>query len=251
MMSKIWMQAILLLLVMTTSACNSTWKEEALLHDRSILVVERSVDRGGRHEIGQSPPIKSQTLSFTLPGTNEKVKWVDEYAENLGASNFLPLLLDVKNNIAYLAVYPMGTLSYNKWGRPNPPYVFFKYKEERWEQIQIEEFPAEFTTPNLIFSQPDVTAKKLGANTISSKAISDLYASYKQPAYRKIIRVPLDAGNLRRLTGDTGLIPTTDGGWLGKDWFSNQASLEQCLKFCDIKKVGSNNCPCTTLFKDK
>lgn len=29
-----------------------SWKEEVLLHDGSKIVVERSVERGGRHEIG-------------------------------------------------------------------------------------------------------------------------------------------------------------------------------------------------------
>jgi len=39
-------------------------KEEVLLHDGSKLIVERTVERGGRHEIGQPPPIKVESLSL-------------------------------------------------------------------------------------------------------------------------------------------------------------------------------------------
>jgi len=36
----------------------TNWKEEVLLHDGGKIIVERSVDRGGRHESGQKPPYK-------------------------------------------------------------------------------------------------------------------------------------------------------------------------------------------------
>ena len=44
----------------------TSWKEEVLLHDGSTILVDRSVVRGGRHEIGQQPPFKEQSLSFQL-----------------------------------------------------------------------------------------------------------------------------------------------------------------------------------------
>jgi hypothetical protein len=31
----------------------TSWKEEVLLHDGSKVIVDRSAERGGRHEIGQ------------------------------------------------------------------------------------------------------------------------------------------------------------------------------------------------------
>lgn len=36
------------------------------------ITVDRSVNRGGRHEIGQSPPISEQSLRFTIPPNNIK-----------------------------------------------------------------------------------------------------------------------------------------------------------------------------------
>ncbi len=166
----------------------TSWKEEVLLHDGSKIIVERTVERGGRHEIGQQPPIKEQSLSFTLPGTNENVTWEDKFTEDVGGANFLPMQLEIRKDMAYLAVYPMGCLSYNKWGRPNPPYVIFKYQGKTWQRITLQELPAEFKLPNLIFSSPDDEAKKTGQRIVSAEAIKTLYAGYKQPEFKTILR---------------------------------------------------------------
>ena len=66
---------------------SSSWKEEVLLHDGSKIVVERWQKRGGSHEIGQKPGIKEQFITFTLPGTNQVIKWNDEYSEDVGRAN--------------------------------------------------------------------------------------------------------------------------------------------------------------------
>lgn len=101
----------------------ANWKEEVLLHDGRKIVVERHVERGGRHEIGQIPDYVEQSLSFTLPESGERVVWKDHFSEDIGSSSFLPMLVDIYQGVAYVAATNMGCLSYNKWGRPNPPYV--------------------------------------------------------------------------------------------------------------------------------
>lgn len=58
------------------------WKEEALLHDGSKIVVEHRQSYGGRHEIGQTPPIKEQEITFTVPGTSQRITWKTEYSED-------------------------------------------------------------------------------------------------------------------------------------------------------------------------
>lgn len=165
----------------------TSWKEEVLLHDGSKIIAERSVERGGRHEVGQEPPIKKQSLAFTLRSTNEHVTWEDEFTEDVGGANFLPMQLELRQGIAYLVVHPMGCLSYNKWGRPNPPYVVFKYQDKTWQRITLQELPAEFKIPNLIFSSPDREAAKKG-RIVSAEAIRSLYDGYKQPEYKTILR---------------------------------------------------------------
>ena len=157
------------------SACESSsasrWKEEVLLHDGQKIEMERTVKLGGRREVGQEPPIREQSLSFTLPGTTQKVLWEDTFSADIGTANFLPMLLDVHNGATYLVAYPMGCLSYSKWGRPNPPYVVFKHADNKsWNRIALQELPAEIKNPNLIFSSPDIEAEKAGRAVVSAEA---------------------------------------------------------------------------------
>lgn len=132
----------------------TSWKEEVLLHDGNKIVVERSQSYGGRHEIGQASPIKEHTVSFTLPGSSKTISFTSEYSEDVGRANLDLLALHVLGGIPYIVASPAGCLAYNKWGRPNPPYVFFKYDGKEWQRIPLSELPAEFKTVNLDFGMP-------------------------------------------------------------------------------------------------
>ena len=52
----------------------TSWKEEVLLHDGQKIIVERTLEQGGRHEIGQRPGATNETLSFTVPGSGQTRK---------------------------------------------------------------------------------------------------------------------------------------------------------------------------------
>ena len=166
----------------------TSWKEEALLHDGSKIIVDRTVELGGRHEIGQEPPIKEQSLTFTMPGSNQRVVWKDEFSDDVGSANFLPMQLEIAQNIAYLVVTPMGCLSYNKWGRPNPPYVVFKYQSNAWKRISLQELPSEFKEINLAFSSPDHAAKETIHGLLSAEQIKKWNGDARQPQYQSILR---------------------------------------------------------------
>jgi hypothetical protein len=127
-----------------------SWEEEVLPRDGSKIIVKRWAERGENHEIGEQPPFKEQSLSFTLPGTNEHVTWKTEYSKEVGFAELRPLLLDVSSGSAYLVTTPVGCLSYNKWDRPNPPYVVFRYQGGEWKQIPLQELPVEMKTANVI-----------------------------------------------------------------------------------------------------
>lgn len=174
----------------------ASWKEEVLLHDGGKIIVTRTVERDGRHEVGQKSSYKEQSLSFTLPATGQHVTWVDHYSEDVGSANFLPMLIDISGGITYLIVSPMGCLSYNKWGRPNPPYVVFKYQEKEWQRILLQDLPAEIKTPNLIFSAPDIAVEKIDKNFVSAEIIRQVISSYKQSEYRTILREPIPSSQL-------------------------------------------------------
>ena len=169
----------------------TSWKEEVLLHDGGKIVVERSQTRGGRREIGQPPPVKEHIISFKLPGSDKTITWTSEYGEDLGRTNFNLLAVHVLNNIPYIVASPNLCLSYNKWGRPNPPYVFFKYDGKAWQRIPLEEFPVEFKTINVAISTLADEDKLTGLGFVSAEKIKALNHDVRQPEYKTILREPL------------------------------------------------------------
>lgn len=222
----------------------TSWKEEVLLQDGSKIIVERMVELGGRHELGQKPPIKEQSLTFTLPSTNQRVIWEDHYSEDVGSSNFNPMLLEVVNGTAYVLASPAGCLSYNKWGRPNPPYVVFRYQGKEWKRITLQELPAEIKLPNLVISSPDDVAKKYKNGLLSAEMIRQENEGFSQPEFKTILREAYPGA-----AGGCGEMIYTNDGWEGLGFFKHQPSYEACLKYCIRKGVSPQNCPCETLFK--
>src|SRR5258706_1134371 len=163
----------------------TSWEEEVLLHDGSKIVVSRSVDRGGRHEIGQQPPIKEQSLTFTLPPQHERITWKSEFSKDIGLADVQPLLLDISQGSAYVITNPVGCLAYNKWGRPNPPYVVFKYEGKEWKRISLQELPAEIRTPNIIFGAADNDVEKLGVNCVKWEDGQRIKSSLERERFEK------------------------------------------------------------------
>lgn len=169
-----------------------SWKEEVLLHDGTKLVVTRSQTYGGRHEIGQPSPIKEHAVRFTLPDTGKTITWASEYGEELGRTNFHLLAVHVLNGTPYIVTEPNLCLSYNKWGRPNPPYVFFKYDGTAWQRIPLEDLPAEFTTMNVVLglSRQFVDAM-VKQGVVPVEQIQKQNSRLPQPQYKTILREPM------------------------------------------------------------
>lgn len=246
-------------LVMGLSACigaarasgtgGDSWQEEVLLHDGQKLIVERYLERGfGGNEAGQPSPGKEQGLRFTLPSSQETVEWKTQFSQDIGRFDFMPLLLDVVGKSAFVVAAPVGCQAYNKWGRPNPPYVVFKYAEKSWSQIPLTELPPELHTPNVIISSPDKTVQRLGTNFVSADVVLGLNKSQsQQQEYKSILRTPLtEIGRHCRVEFSNGR-----GTWLSADWFSEERDLAACLKVCDRKNFNQATCPCGQLFKGK
>lgn len=201
LISKIIKYWLLLIVGVIMSVCagvfdsgGESWKEEVLMHDGSTIIVERSQSRGGRGEIGQSP-IKEQTITFALPGSSKEVTWKDEYSEDVGHSNFHLLALHVMNNTAYIVTSTYGCLAYNKWGRPNPPYVLFRYDGKAWIRISLSDFPTTLKEINLVINS-SVHARRLIEGTsnsgfVSAASVSGFDISLKQPELKTIMREPL------------------------------------------------------------
>lgn len=235
---------LLFLLGASMSACSTSWKEEVLLHDGQKIIVKRSQSRGGSHEFGQPPPIKEHTISFVLPNSNKTIAWTSEFGKDIGRSNFDLLAVHVLNGTPYIVATPNLCLSYNKWGRPNPPYVFFRYDGNAWQRISLLEFPVEFKTINVAANTLGDEDRLTNFGFVSAEKIKELNDEFKQPEYKTILREPIqDAG-----AGCGELIRVKDG-WEGTGFFSGQPSKEACLKYCERNEVPTQNCPCNRFFK--
>jgi len=171
-----------------------SWKEEVLLHDGQKMIVERSQTYGGRSEPGQSGPIAEHSIRFTVPGASRFITWTSEYSEDIGRTNFNLLAVHVKDGIPYLVVEPNLCLSYNKWGRPNPPFVYFKFVDEAWQRIPLEQLPAEFETINVVRNTLGRDSELLvSMGFVPSEKVAEMNRT-KTREYKSILREPVSGG---------------------------------------------------------
>ncbi|WHZ22883.1 MAG: hypothetical protein OJF47_001995 [Nitrospira sp.] len=168
--------------------CDPSWKEEVLLHDGSKVVVKRSQSYGGRHEPGQSSPIKEQTLTFTVPNTGTTLEFKSDYGEDIGRANFELLALHIFHGTPYIVTAPNLCLSYNKWGRPNPPYVLFRYDSKAWQRIPLEELPGEFKDINLVVNSKGKEKILTAQSMVTAELVKKLNGELEQPEYKTILR---------------------------------------------------------------
>lgn len=189
--------ALAMLFSSSMVACSGdSWKEEVQLHDGQKIIVDRSQTYGGRNEIGQSPPVKEHTIKFKLPDSGKTITWTSEYGEDLGRTNFQAVALHILNGAPYLVAAPNLCLAYNKWGRPNPPYVIFKYDGSGWPRIPMAELPAEFKDTNLVVNTKGdakvLTAKRM----VTADFVKKLNLELESPEYKTILRDKLPPGEL-------------------------------------------------------
>lgn len=177
----------------------TSWKEEVLLHDGSKIMVERWHKRGGGHEIGHEPPVKEHGIEFVLPSMDKKVNWRDEYSKDNRAANFQLIALHILDAVPYIVTSPYGCTAYNIWGRPNPPYVVFKYEKSAWQQIALSDLPTVFKSVNLVIgpSNNEKELKKLG--TVLSDDVVRLNRYHRQPEYKEILREALPAARINQM----------------------------------------------------
>ena len=222
------------------------WKEEVQLHDGRVMVVERVFNLGGYPTLdARERALLDETISFTLPESNKRISWRTEFRNDLPEPNGAsPLLLDVVRGVPYLATSPAGCIAYNKWGRPNPPYVLFKYSNDAWQRIRPEEFPPELVDANLM----PTPASSLLKPYYSVEAAKAERQSGNMNAYAKtILREPVKGV----WAGCGEMVYDGNGGWIGVGWFKKQPTLEACLKYCEREKMPEEFCPCNSMFKGK
>ncbi len=194
-----------------------SWKEEVLLHDGRKIVVKRSQSYGGRREVGQDPPIKEHVVTFQLPGSDKSIKWVSEFSQDVGRANLDLLALHVLNDTPYLVALPNGCLAYNKWGRPNPPYVFFRYDGAAWQRIALAELPGEFAATNVIINvrrEEDIERAAANLGFVPADTVQSTNRRLQQAELRSILREPVKRGTEGSAVNCDELV-LYKGAWVG------------------------------------
>jgi hypothetical protein len=167
-----------------------SWKEEVLLHDGQIIIAERFYNLGGYPELSSTERSElNQTVKFNLPGTKRKIVWKTNYnATDIKVDNLILILLDVVNGVPYIATSPAGCFAFEKWKRPDPPYVLFKYEADQWQQIALIDFPIQLTKLNVVQVRPAPELLKPFYNVAEVKKINGS-GIHARPHYKRILRL--------------------------------------------------------------
>ncbi len=247
--------ALLLLAVISLSACagrfgigGDRWKEEVLLHDGQTIIVQRSQTYRGRFEPGGRAPVGEHTVRFVLPHGQREWSWTSEYGQGLGRTNFNLVAIHAKDGVPYIVNTPNLCLSYNKWGRPNPPYVIFKGEENgQWVRIPMEQLPLEFSTINVVVEPSNRLQEMLSLGVVPQKKIQAFNKDLSSVENKTIVREPLPFSEI----GCTVMHSNGKGLWLGASWFTGTKDLQSCKNFCTDEKFEKDTCPCHLYFKEK
>jgi hypothetical protein len=188
-------QVLLLALIATLglSACfgrtTYRWKEEVLLHDGQVIVIERSVRTGEVPvEIGQPPADSDYTLTFRA-ADGKAVTWE-------AGKSFKPMIFDMVNGAVYVVARGSTGPDYARHGCPKPPYFIFRYVDGRWKRIDFEQLPGQIRLANLMSS---VTGddQRLAAVKRGKATVEDVRKSHRRldPHYKEVREdapMPLD-----------------------------------------------------------
>jgi hypothetical protein len=185
---------LILMMGVSMSGCSKTmeWKEEVKLHDGQVIISERHYNLGGYPTIdSRERAALDEIVTFSLPDSNTKIVWKTDYSDAVPEPNGLVLVrFDVVKGTPYIATYMAGCIAYNKWGRPNPPQILFKYEHEQWQRITLAELPDE-----LINAQANVVVGKPAAELLKSfytvAQVNEQNRYIKTPEYKTILREPL------------------------------------------------------------
>ena len=184
-----------LVFTLSLGACSGdSWKEEVLLHDGQKIIVERSQTYKGNSMIGQPTPVGKHTIRFKLPGSDKQISWTSEFDEDLGRTNFNLVALHVLKDTPFLVVVPNLCLAYYKWGRPNPPYVVFRYDGNNWVRAGLGDLPVEFKTVNMVINNQGEARILASEGLVSTEFVQKLNGELEQPEYKAILREPMHSG---------------------------------------------------------
>jgi hypothetical protein len=173
---------------------SASWTEEVLLHDSTKMMIERSQTYGNRPSLDSTErTVVEERWSFEAPGTGKKISWSTGFDQPPATSGLMLMQVNFANGAPYIATSPAGTLAYNHWGRPNPPYVFFKHDGSAWQRVTLAEFPAQFVESNVVVGgRPN--PQGLDGKTLTIAQVKE--ANRPLDTYlRQVVRQPITQGD--------------------------------------------------------
>ncbi|MBZ0094970.1 MAG: hypothetical protein K8H75_06235 [Sulfuricella sp.] len=187
-----------------------SWKEEVLLHDGRKIIAGRSQNLGSRPTLeSRERQILNETLTFSIPETNQKITWSMSFRDDVPEPNGINIVaLDIVNNVPYIGGYPAGCIAYNKWKRPNPPQILFKYDGGQWRRVTMAEFPPQIRQANVIVGGPSAEGIK---SSYTVEQVNEENRDIDTPEYKTILREAIPGGG-------QGLCPELvyyKGAWVG------------------------------------
>ncbi len=213
LLKRITTLGLLLMMGVSMSACSATmsWKEEVKLHDGQIILSERFYNLGGYpgYDAHERVPL-DEIVTFNLLN-GKSIIWKNDFRDSVPEPNSLNhFRFDIVGGVPYLATYPAGCIAYNKWGRPNPPQILFKYESDQWQRITLAELPLELigASANVIVGRPASSLLK------SFYTVADVNAKNKPIStseYKTILREAVKGGDA--VTSCLELVPYK-GKWI-------------------------------------
>lgn len=172
---------------------SASWEEEVLLHDGKTIIAERKQTYGNKPTLdSRERAVLDEEWTFPMPDGKGKVVWHNNARNPPEGDSLMLLQVGFVDGVAYIATRPAGCIAYNHWGRPNPPYVFFRHDGKQWQRTPLAEFPAPLKEANVIVGRPDPDHRK---GTMSLAAVRK--DNKGLDAYmRTLVREPLPASEL-------------------------------------------------------
>lgn len=201
---------ILAALVLAGCGGSRNWKEEVQLADKRVIVIDRSDKLGnpldqepGNWEFG--PPVVGFRLRVPLEGSWGSVTWES-------GPHLIPLALGIKDGWPYIAASPNTCAAYDMFGRPVPPYVFFRHDGKEWQRIPVDEFPEEINATNLLQGTRNFDARReIDSGYVKADAVKRINRSIS-PDLRTIYR--------SGVRGQEQCIKELNAGW--HSWHKNR-----------------------------
>jgi len=197
---------------MNVAAKSVTWKEEVQLHDGTTIIATRSLTISSELE-----PIQAQSLTFGSRGGAKLINWKVNLSKEVGHADLEPIALDIVDGRPYLVTVPSRCIAYNKWQRPNPPYVAFAYRESGWARISLDELPKQISSPNLLMGSKrfeEIKAREQESGVLSAIAVREMNRLVDIPELKVIARQPLPKGSHNTLLVNCEELVYHNGYWV-------------------------------------